>query len=249
MKKQLIKIFCGCLLGFGVVAGFTACSDEPDSEHFYTFTGEMMSDYLNNRPQYSEFKTIVERAQLMDLLATYGQYTCFLPDNNAVSTYLKEKGLSSIDQLSDADCDTIARTHLVANMYSTFEMNQDRLITANMLGRYLATSQGVDADSNAVVYLEGTAHIIFEQTLADGTVIHQNDSVENGIVQPINMVIEKSNSYIADILRDNPRISIFYEGLVASGVREEILLVDDNELITTSRAILSIATSPTLGKR
>ena len=227
MKTKIFKIFCACLVGCGLSATFTACSDEPDTEHFYTFTGEMMSDYLTNRPQYSEFKTIVERAELMSLLATYGQYTCFLPSNDAIHTYLQEKGLQSIDQLSDADCDTIARTHLVANMYSTFEMTQDRLITANMLGRYLATSQGVDADSNAVVYLEGTAHIIFEQTLADGTVIHQNDSVENGIVQPIDMVIEKSNSYIADILRDNPKISIFYDALQATGVREQILLVDD----------------------
>ena len=212
-------------LGGGVF--LTSCSDEPDTEHFYTFTGEMMSDYLSNRPYYSEFKTIVERANLMDLLATYGQYTCFLPSNDAVDTYLHERGLQSIDQLTDADCDTIARTHLVANMYSTFEMNQDRLITSNLLGRYLATSQGIDNDSNAVVFLEGTAHIIFEQILPDGSVIHQNDSVENGIVQPIDMVIEKSNSYIYDILRDNPRISIFYNALVATDVKEQILPVED----------------------
>ena len=220
----LMGVLAPLTLGGGLL---TSCSDEPDSEHFYTFTGEMMSDYLRNRPQYSEFAAIVERAKLMDLLATYGQYTCFLPSNDAVNTYLRDKGLQSIDQLSDADCDTIARTHLVANMYSTFEMNQDRLITANMLGRYLATSQGVDNDSNAVVYLEGTAHIIFEQTLDDGQVIHQNDSVENGIVQPIDMVIEKSNSYIADILRDNKSIGYFYEALVATGVKEQILPVED----------------------
>ena len=194
--------------GVGWGSMLTSCSDEPDTEHFYTFTGEMLSDYLNNRPYYSEFKTIVERANLMDLLATYGQYTCFLPSNEAIDTYLHERGLQSIDQLTDADCDTIARTHLVANMYSTFEMNQDRLITANLLGRYLATSQGVDNDSNAVVYLEGTAHIIFEQRLPDGSLVHQNDSVENGIVQRINMVIAKSNSYIADIRRENPNITI-----------------------------------------
>ena len=217
-------------LPLGGVGGglfLTSCSDEPDAEFFYTFTGEMMSDYLKNRPQYSDFKTIVERAQLMDLLATYGQYTCFLPSNDAVQAYLHEKGLSGLDQLTDADCDTIARTHLISNMYSTFEMTQDRLFTSNMLGRYIATSQGVDEDGNAVVYLEGTAHIIYEKVLDDGTIIHRNDSVENGIVQPIDQVIEKSNCYIADILRDNPRISYFYEALNATGVRDEILLVDD----------------------
>ena len=215
------------LAGFALVAPMASCTDEPDAENYYTFTGEMLSDYLNNRAEYSDFKTICERAKLMDLLATYGQYTCFLPSNEAVQNYLKERGLSGLDQLSDADCDTIARTHLVANMYSTFEMTQDRLPNANLLGRYLATSQGVDNDSNAVVYLEGTAHIYFEKTLPDGTVVHQNDSVENGIVQPIDMVIEKSNSYISDILRDNPKISYFYQALVATDVREQILLVDD----------------------
>ena len=232
IKALATKALMLLALPIGGIGGgllLSSCSDEPDSEHFYTFTGEMLSDYLGNRPQYSEFKTIVERAKMMDLLATYGHYTCFLPSNEAIDTYLHERGLQSLDQLTDADCDTIARTHLVANMYSTFEMTGDRLFTANMLGRYLATSQGVDNDSNAVVYLEGTAHIIFEQTLADGQVIHQNDSVENGIVQPVNMVIEKSNSYVSDILRDNPKISIFYEALTATNVREQILPVEDPE--------------------
>jgi len=225
--KNNIRVALLALAAMMATGSMVSCSDDPDAENYYTFTGEMLSDYLNNRPQYSEFKTIVERADLMDLLASYGQYTCFLPSNEAVEIFLHEKGLQSVDQLSDADCDTIARTHLVANMYSTYEMNQDRLATANMLGRYLATSQGVDADSNAVVYIEGTAHIIYEKEMPDGSIIHRNDSVENGIVQPIDMVIEKSNSYIADILRDNPRISYFYEALIATDVKEQILLVDD----------------------
>ena len=214
MKQTLIKIFCAlCVIG-----GFSACSDDPDSENFYTFTGEMMSDYLRNREQYSEFTTIVERANLMDLLATYGHYTCFVPSNEAIDVYLQEHGKQSVADLSDADCDTIARTHLISNMYSTFEMDQDRLQTSNMLGRYLATSQGLDDDGNAVVYLEGTAHIDYYL---------KNDSVENGIMQPINMVLEKSNSYIGDILRDNGQISTFYEALEATGVYDEISLVED----------------------
>ena len=205
----------------------TSCSDEPDSEYFYTFTGEMISDYLNSRPCYSDFKSIVERAQLMDLLSTYGKYTCFLPSNDVVQEYLKERGLSSVDQLSDADCDTIARTHLIDNLYTTYSMSTSTIPTTNMLGRYLAVSQGMDADSNAVVYIEKKSYIIFEKTLSDGTYIHQNDSVENGIIQPVSKVIEKSNSFIADILRDDPTISIFYEALQKTGVREQILLIED----------------------
>ena len=214
--KNNIRVALMALAALLATGPLTSCSDEPDSENFYTFTGEMMSDYLANpdRP-YGMFKEIVERANLMDLLATYGQYTCFLPNDSAVNAYLHERGLQSVDQLSNADCDTIARTHIVANMYSTFEMSQDRLPTANLLGRYLATS--VDSITAEIV-IEGLAHVYYDL---------KDDSVENGIVQPVNMVIEKSNSYVADILRDNPLISIFYEGLEATGVREQILPVED----------------------
>ena len=202
------------MIGFSILASvsLTSCSDEPDGENFYTFTGEMASDYLKNRSQYSQFSAIVERAGLMDLLSTYGKYTCFVPNDSAVTAYLSRHGKNSVSDLSREDCDTIARTHLVANMYSTMEMTQDRLATANMLGRYIATSSGFDANGNAVVILEGIAQIY--NTLKD-------DSVENGIMQPINMVIEKSNSYVTDVLRDNPKISTYYQALVATGMLEE----------------------------
>ncbi|MBP5340289.1 MAG: fasciclin domain-containing protein [Prevotella sp.] len=212
------------LVGGGLAV--VSCSDEPDSEYFYTFNGEMMSDYLKNRSEYSRFTYIVEKAELMDLLATYGHYTCFVPSDTAVGTYLRERGLTNVEQLSKEDCDTIARTHLISNMYSTFEMLPSgtstsdasfTLPTPNMLGRYITTSSD-EVDGKPVVRLEGTAYIYNEL---------QNDTVENGIMQPVNMVIEKSNSYIADIVRSNNKISIFYEALVATDVLDDILLVAD----------------------
>ena len=120
MNDMIKKIKKLGLIGLMGLMGLTMtnCSDEPDSEYFYTFTGEMMSDWLKSpdRPEYSEFAEIVQRAGLMDLLATYGHYTCFAPNNDAVDKFLKSRGLSSVSQLSDADCDTIARTHLVSYM-------------------------------------------------------------------------------------------------------------------------------------
>ena len=196
-----------------------SCSDEPDDEYFYTFKGEMMSDYLRNRSQYSQFTRCVERAQLMDLLSTYGHYTCLLPSDDAMMAFLQKKGLSSVDQLSTEDCDTIARTHLLANMYSTVEMTQDRLQTANFLGRYISTKvDTISVEHRGEIILEGIAYI--SNTLKD-------DSVENGIVQPISAVIEKSTSNIASLLRDDKSLSIFYNALVATGVVDEIQKVVD----------------------
>ena len=221
-----INIFKGFLGGLliamltPVSTMLTSCSDEPDSQYFYTFTGEMMSDWLKNRPEYSEFTEILERANMMDLLATYGHYTCFAPSNDAVDKYLQSRGFSSVSQLSDADCDTIARTHLVSYMYTTYDMIGHKLPTVNMLSRYLSTEPGFDSDSNAVIVLERLAHIKFDQ---------KDDSVENGIMQPIDMVIEKSNSYISDLLRENPKITTFYTALVATGVINDVMLVEDED--------------------
>ena len=219
--KNIYKGFVGMLIVMLTpTLMLTSCSDEPDSQYFYTFTGEMMSDWLKSseRPQYSEFAEIVERAGLMDLLSTYGHYTCFAPSNEAVDKFLKGRGLSSVSQLSDADCDTIARTHLVSYMYTTYDMIGHKLPTVNMLNRYLATEPGFDNDSNAVIFLEKQAHIYFDL---------KDDSVENGIVQPIDMVIEKSNSYITDLMRENPKISTFYNALKATGVINDVMLVED----------------------
>ena len=221
-RNNIFKGFLGGLLIAMLtplnILMLSSCSDEPDSEYFYTFTGEMMSDWLKNRPEYSEFTEIVQRANMMDLLATYGHYTCFAPSNDAVDAFLKGRGLNSVSQLSDADCDTIARTHLVSYMYTTYDMIGHKLPTVNMLNRYLATEPGFDNDSNAVIVLENLAKIKFDQ---------KDDSVENGIVQPIDMVIEKSNSYITDLMRENPKISTFYNALMATGVINDVLLVED----------------------
>ena len=209
-KKIILSVACGL--------GLFACSDNMESEHYYTFTGEMMSDYITTREQYSDFATIVKRAELMDLLSSYGHYTCFLPSNAAFAEYYKARGIASVNDLTDEECDTIAKTHLIGNMYSTIEMPEGTLNTANMNRRYIQITHGLDNDSNAVVFLNRSAHIYFET---------QDDSVQNGIVHPISQVLENSNSGVAELMRDNPRVSIFYEALVATGINEEIGAMKD----------------------
>ena len=114
--KRIIRYAMILLAGCYMATAVSSCSDEPDISNYYTFKGEMISDYLSSRPQFSQFKTVVERAGMMKQLSAYGAYTCFPPVNEAFDTYLKNRGLTSIDQLTDADCDTITRTHLVKNM-------------------------------------------------------------------------------------------------------------------------------------
>lgn len=214
-KYCLITALVACSLGM-----MTGCSDEPDASNYYTFTGEMMSEYLKSHSEFSEFTAIVERAEMMDLLSAYGHYTCFAPTNEAFQRYYEKRGIRSIDDLTDADCDTIARTHLVGNMYATSEMNDGVLTTANMNRRYIEVSHDLDSDSNAVVFLNRSAHIIFTM---------QDDSVENGIMQPVTEVLESSNRMLPDVMRTNPRISLFFSALVATGLVDSLYKFRDDD--------------------
>ena len=214
MRKSIYYIVCGVCLCFCI----GACSDEPDAEHFYTYKGQMMSEYLLSNAQFSQYAAIVERAGMMKLLSAYGTYTCFAPTNEAIMAFLEGRGLSDISQLTDADCDTIARTHLVNNVFSTAEMGDGVLATANMNRRYIEISHGLDEDENAVVFLNDDAHIIYSL---------QDDSVDNGIMQPIDRVLESSNRMVVDLMKLNPHISLFMESLMATGVSDSLYLYKD----------------------
>ena len=211
--NKIIKYTFATLLSMSLLGSLVACSDEPDESNYYTFTGKMMSEYLYAHEEFSEFTAIVERAGMMDLLATYGAYTCFPPTNDAVREFLRGRGLNSINDLTDADCDTIARTHLVGNMYATSEMNDGVLTTPNMNRRYIEITHELDDDQNSVVFLNRSGHIIFSM---------QDDSVENGIMQPINVVLESSNRMLPDVMRQNSKISIFNAALTITGLSDSL---------------------------
>ncbi|MBR1932148.1 MAG: fasciclin domain-containing protein [Prevotella sp.] len=210
------KIFALLALVAFTLPVLTSCSDEPDDEYYYSFTGEMMSDYLRNRSDYSDFTTIVERAGLMDLLSAYGHYTCFVPTNDAVQAYLAQKGRSSVAELTDLECDTIARTHLTSDKaYSTYDIGAGVM---NMNRRFIQADSDEDADGNAVVLLNRTARINYNT---------QNDSVENGIVQQIDVVLENSTRMVPELIKKNPRLSLYYLALQRTGLDEAMMPYED----------------------
>lgn len=220
----------------------TSCSDKMDDSNYYTFTGKMMSEYLKENQNLSLFSQIVEKAGMMDQLSAYGHYTCFAPTNDAINDYLVNEKKKSIDQLTQADCDTIARTHLVGAMYSTNDLAtyvkrsetgeamSGILGTQNMMRRNLYVT--VKKNEQSV-----TEYIINNKSVVDFTL--QDDSVENGIVQQINKVIVNSTSTISNLIKDNTaaqgtttqigqKCAIYYEALKRTGLEQHMdTMVED----------------------
>ncbi len=220
MKKITFNILAILSLFSLGMTTFSSCSDEPDADSFYTFKGKMMSEYLQSDNNFSEFATIVQRAGLMDQLSAYGHYTCFLPNNDAVKAYLNKHNLSSVADLSDSQCDTIARTHLLPEMFSVSDMADGMLASQNMIKRNVQVEHKSDANNNSVVVVNSNSTIYFE---------HQDDSVENGIVHQIDVVLENSTKTVGSLLMQNDEVSIFATAIHETGLDERMDSVEDRQ--------------------
>ena len=199
MKKWYV-ILSVCTL----FATLSSCVEELQTENFYTFTGETISDYVENRESLSMFKELLERTSepnMLSLLDAYGQYTCFAPHNDAFKAYLEERGVSSVSELRLGECDTIARNHIIKVAYPTTDMPEDVLSQPNMNDRYIQIS--IDSGN---IYVNVEAEIVL-----------RDEEVENGVVHVLDKVLEQSNAMFVDLLKQDSRISLFCEALELTG--------------------------------
>ena len=236
--------------------GLVACSDDPGADSYYTQTKEYASDYLQNRSQYSDFVQILQRARggkelrLMDLLGTYGSYTIFAPTNDAIQLYLAGKGLSSIDQLTTEDCDTIALNSIIEQAYFTTDVNDGTYSKSNMMDQYLT----ITCDSDLV---SDPGNVKLAMYINSNSLItHADDSVNNGVVHTVNKVVLTNTQFLSDFLEEVKsdttvvRHSLYYQALTVTHMADSLTkFIDENYSVgsdsidwTNDALVLSTAT-------
>ena len=189
--------------------------DESDAPlNFYSSVRLTAAGFIEaDDARFSDFKTILERSNHLGMLKTYGSYTVFAPTNEAIQLYLKENGLPSIDALTDEQCDTISRTHIVNDKaYFTTDMG-DGVEPVNMNDDYIQMHSDSDVMNNnaLLVYVN-----------KNSLIIQKDDSVTNGVVHVINHVISASNNLLPALLEENPTISIFSQALRLTGMADSL---------------------------
>ena len=222
MMKRILYILA-------IALSILACTDEIDKSNRFTFTGETVADYLLNRSEkYSHFITLLKRAELFSLLQTYGQYTLFLPDNEAVEKYVAEQdsiywatknsdnpvwtGITSpfIEELSDSMVNAIARMHLIEKDYRTAQMGEGAISKWTFNDRMLTINYKVD-DERFYIMLNNDAAII------DG-----DNEVENGIIHLIDKPIDTRCTTVAAIIAEQKFFSIFSKAIAETGFESKV---------------------------
>lgn len=211
------------MLSFPLLSGMgtgllSACSDDVTGDvNYYTATKRTAAQLLSDSPErYSQFQSILTKARsnYYSLLSTYGKFTVFAPDNDAVNKYLSLKGYKTIDEIPQDVCDTIARTHIVnKGSYFTTDIMAGSLPEMNMDDRFLVITCDSDVENNnqLLLYVNKLSRIT-----------EKDDSVTNGVVHTIDRVLTPSNEFLPDLMETDSTISIFVDALKLTHMNDSL---------------------------
>src|SRR5450759_4967462 len=177
MKRiSKIKMVIGSMISLMMLIGLSGCIKE--SLVYNTTTDVNMTAYLDKYPeQFSEFRKILDITETASFLSAYGAYTLFLPDNNALNTYLQEKNLTSVDQVDVAELKNLVRFHLLSDTIRSNTFTDGKLPSLTMFGQYLITgTRNIDGITKVVVNRQAN-------------IIQSDISVGNGIIHVIDHVL------------------------------------------------------------
>lgn len=225
MKRlsKLSKFVCTVLLLAGQANLFTGCNDDMPAESYYTFTGEMMSDFLTEHENFSLFKRIAERAGKMDFLGSRGSRTFFPATNAGVEAFLKEKGYASVEDIPASFCDTLLRACIIERIMYTYDLPETQQENNELDLPVILESKGdtLDANQMALTIVNRRAAIINEL---------KNDSVENGVVHPVDHVLVPNTSLGSTLLDEyHEDFEIYYEALRRTGLIDSLYRYRDEE--------------------
>ncbi|MFC0877335.1 fasciclin domain-containing protein [Saccharicrinis sp. FJH2] len=196
-----------------------ACnSDKIEEESYYTFTGELVGQYLQARPDvYSEFVRLLDTTKVMSLLNAYGEYTCFAPDNEAMRAFYKEKGRNDLSEFPLDTLTKIAYDHIINGFVVPTDLFvEGRLTQKTMSDRYISISYASFNTGDLTIKVNKTAPIL-----------QPDIELHNGVIHEIGEVLKPSEKTLVEALSSDSKFNLFYQALVATGLDKELTLVED----------------------
>ena len=197
-----------------------SCNEEDLPDNYYTATEMTAAGFLQNDPaRFSEFTRILQRANFLSTLATYGEYTLYAPTNEAVNNYLSANNYGSVEDIPQNVCDTIARTHIVkGGVYFTADVSDGTLPLLNMDDRNLTLTCDSDVNNNnAIIYYVNKS----------AKMIERDDSVTNGVVHTIDHLLVSTSMLLPDLIKQDTTSTIFASALALTGVELNMRKVED----------------------
>lgn len=201
------------LLGILITAimGFTACDSDDVGDNLYTFTDQMLGQYITDpeNAEFSEFARLMDTVKVMGLLNAYGQFTAFAPTNEAMQQFYAAKGKTGLADFTLDSLKMIAYDHLVNGdviLYVNFI--DGRLPQLTMSERYVSIS-----------YSDLGETFVNKNSM----VVQKDIIVHNGVIHKINRVLDPTREGIVEVIGKDENFKIFFEALIATGMADSLL--------------------------
>ncbi|WGK63959.1 fasciclin domain-containing protein [Croceiramulus getboli] len=193
-----------------LLVGFTSCSDDDDGD--VQMTENTIADFVADNPNYSSLLAALQQTGLDATLDGAGSFTVFAPDNAAFDAYLGGTAL--------ADVDNDVLTQLLLNHVIGQELPASAISTG-----YIKTSaQESSTAANIDMYIDTTSGITINGEV-DVDVANANIETDNGIIHPVNAVIEIPT--IVTFATTNPALSSLVAALTDEGNTTFVGLLSD----------------------
>lgn len=211
LKKKSMRTVLGiCIAVLGLVA--VSCSDSVDESNLYVFSGESVTGFVECHPELSKYMVLLSKARsgvnrgstMNHMLESRGNYTCFIPTNDAVQQFVDSvtnQKNSDISQVSDSLARVIVFNSIIDNgnveAYKSTDFQEGVLQIKTMADRYVVINFEAN-DSGRVVTRVNTY----------SKIISSDNEVENGYIHIVDRVVMPASTSLPDLLslQDNMRI-------------------------------------------
>jgi hypothetical protein len=230
MKAQT-RIIGGLML-MALALPFVSCSDNVDDSNIYTFTGDMITGYLEKSDSFKLYSYVLRKVKLSekskstfaDLLSARGNYTVFAPTDDAMHHLLDSIYNQTdfpVEQIEDSVAERIVRCSILdskdGDAYRMADFNEGTMPITNADDRYM-TVRFDTINGSAVTQING-----------DAVVISPDHELENGYIHMVNRVVLLSNAYICNLIENASNTRIFSMLLQQTGWSDKLTEYRDEE--------------------
>lgn len=218
MKTKFYQICCLLMMSLSFVACVDNDDDVPESR--YSATKLTAAQLLEeNEERVGEFIAMLKRTPYYSLLTTYGNYTVFAPNNDAVNKYLATNGYETVQAIPEAVCDTLVRSHIIKGEKAFFTTDRaEGTLGLNMADTYISLNIASDVEhNNAIAYYANKV----------ARLIEFDDSVSNGVVHIVNNIIPRTSDKLCHLIANDSTLTIFSEALFLTGMADSLMAYID----------------------
>ena len=205
MKNSVWHILLKSSKYFVFALILTGCTEDPilwkvDSQY------QVISEYVEVEPDFSEFNELLESTGIKSLLAVRGPFTLFLPSNEVMQGYYNEKGVSSYTGFPDEFQKQLVFNHIITSQIGTGDVQLGAIREVNGNGDYIVSEfEGSD------IILNKYSKIIKRDILA-----------ANGVIHKIDRVLDPVTNSVYDVVAENPSYSLFTQGLNITNLKDTL---------------------------